>query len=296
MVLVQPYLGRVLKRLYYFSVKDPVDDEWRGWNWDRPPLRPRGLFGLSMGDVVYRYCPTRRDVWLRRVMGVRGRDSRPMVIGRIIHIVFDVANTLFLEASTRFNDPVSIYDYMVQTARRRLETRGVPSEEFRWVLKLYRRLALALAGSASMYMIWHPGSRGYEGSTWFTEYHVDGSPLGLSQNLRVDAYGDGVVVEIKYGRFQEFQKLSLAGYALALEAEHETPVNYGLLIHVNGIPENDPSIHVKGYYIDTLMRRRFIEYRDEVIDLLMSEQEPVKPPQRECPENCPFYHICWGGG
>ena len=296
MVIVQPYLGRILRRLHYRAARDPVDDAYRGWNWDRPPVRPRGLFGLSMADVVYRYCPVRRDVYLRRVLGLRGRESRAMVIGRIIHSVFHAASSVFLEASTRYTDPVSIYEYMVQTARRRLEAMGVGDGDLGWALRLYRRLALAYTGSAAMRMTWHPGSRPVEGFFWLTERHVDGSVLGLSQNLRVDAYGDGVVVEIKYGKYHDFQRLSLAGYALALEAENETPVDYGLLVHVNGVPEGEPSIRVWGFHIDTLMRQRFLETRDEVIDMIMSDREPRKPPKNQCPEACPFYHICWGGG
>ncbi len=296
MVIVQPYLSRVLRRLHYLAARDPIDELYRGWNWDRPPVRPRGLLGLTMGDVVYRYCPVRRDVWLRRVLGVRGRESRAMIIGRIMHTVFHAAYSGFLEASTRTSDPVGIYEYLIQTGRKRLSSMGVPGDDLGWSLKLYRRLALALSGSASMRMIWHPGSRGFEGMMWLTEHHVDGSMLGLSQNLRVDAYGDGIVVEIKYGRYMDFQRLALAGYALALEAEYEAPVNYGLLVHVNGLPEGEPSIRVRSYYIDTSMRQRFIEARDEVIDMLMSEREPPKPSRNQCPESCPFYHICWGGG
>ncbi len=295
MVIAQPYLSRVLRRLHYLAARDPIDELYRGWNWDRPPIRPRGLLGLSMGDVVYRYCPVRRDVWLRKVLGVRGRESRVMTIGRIVHSVFHAVYSTFMEASTHSSDPVGIYEYMVQNASRKLIGTGVPQEDLGWSLKLYRRLALGLAGSSSLRMIWHPGSRPIEGMLWLTEHHVDGSMLGLSQNLRVDAYGEGIVVEIKYGRYMDFQRLALAGYALALEAEYEAPVNYGLLVHVNGVPEGDPSIRVRGYYIDTSMRQRFIESRDEVIDMLMAEREPAKPAKNQCPESCPFYHICWGG-
>ena len=29
-----------LRRLHWFASRDPVEDELRGWNWDKPPLRP----------------------------------------------------------------------------------------------------------------------------------------------------------------------------------------------------------------------------------------------------------------
>ncbi len=295
MVLTQPYLSRVLRRLHYHIAVDPVDDEWRGWRWDQPPLRPRAYLGLTMSDVVAKYCPTRRDLWLRRVKCVKVESlPRQLEIGLIIHSVFHIANKLFLEASTRYSDPCDVYDYMVENARNEFSREGIDLGGEPWCWKLFKRLAHTYVGSMALRTIWHPGSRGYEGLIWITEHHIDGSMLGLSQNLRVDAFGEGVVVEIKYGKPMDFHRLALTGYALVLEANYEIPVNYGLIIYVEGIPEYPVRISVKPYYLSTSLRKQFIDERDEIIDMLLSEREPPIP--LHCPESCPYYPVCRGGG
>ncbi len=295
MVLLQPYLSRVLRRLHQYTYSDPIEDEWRGWRWDQPPLRPRAYFGLSMGDVVYRYCSTRRIVWLRHVKGVKQPPGlhRQLQIGSIVHKVFHIANRTFLEASVHYSDPCEVFDYMNKKGLEYFRDEGIDLVDEQWSWNLYRRLAHSYVGAMSLRTIWHPGSRGYEGMIWITEHHVDGSMLGLSQNLRVDAFGEGVVVEIKYGKPMDFHRLALAGYALALEANYEVPVNYGIIIYVNGVPEAQPRISAKPYYLSTSLRKFFIDERDEVIDLLLSEREPPKP--LNCPESCPFYSVCNGG-
>ncbi len=293
MVLTQPYITRLLRRLHYHAATDPVEDEWRGWRWDQPPLRPRAYLGLTMSDVTSRYCSTRRDLWLRRIKSVKIESiPRHMEVGAIVHYVFHIANKLFLEASTRYNDPCTVYDYMIENSKREFKAHNIDIEREPWSWKLYRRLAHTYVGSMALRTIWHPGSKGYEGLIWITEHHIDGSMLGLSQNLRVDAFGEGVVVEIKYGRPQDFHRLALTGYALALEANYEVPVNYGLIIYVNGVLEDCIRISVKPYYLSTYLRKQFIDERDEAIDLLLSGREPPLPPS--CPENCPYYPICRG--
>ncbi len=295
MVLTPPYITRLLRRLHTRHAAEPIEEELRGWNWDRPPIKPRAYYGLTMADVVSRYCPTRRDVWLRRVQRAKPvLESRPLVVGKIIHIVFHTTYTLFMEAATRTDDPGEVYDYMIQNARQRLREQGVDIDAERWTWKLYRRLALSLAGSMAVYTAWHPGSRGYEQMTWVTEQHIDGTPLGLSKNLRVDAFNGSVVVEIKYGKPAPWHTLSLAGYAMALEANYETPVDYGLILYINGLPDNHLQITIEPRYLSNTLRRLFLDQRDETIDMLMSEHEPPVPPRGSCPETCPFYTICHG--
>jgi len=248
-----------------------------------------------MGDVAYRYCSTRRDVWLRRVLKIRaGPPPRLLSIGSAVHRVFHVSNTLFLEAAVRYRDPGEVYDYMIQYGKEALELENLDPKTADWIWRLFKILTHAFIGSMALRMIWHPGSRGYEGFLWLTEHYIDGSMLGLSQNLRVDAYGEGIVVEIKYGKPMEFHKIGLAGYALVLEANYEVPVNYGLLIYVNNGARGNPGISIQSLYLSTSLRKFFIDQRDEVIDLILSEVEPPKPPK--CPEGCPYYSICNNGG
>ena len=114
--------------------------------------------------------------------------------------------------------------------------------------------------------------------------------LGLSPRLRVDGLGIGFVVEVKYGSWRSDYPVGVAGYALALEASHEIPIDYGLVVLVN----NDGSrIDIEPVYIGEDYRAEFIAYRDEAIEIILSENDPGRPVK--CSDNCPFYNTCWGG-
>ena len=100
-------------------------------------------------------------------------------------------------------------------------------------------------------------------------------------------YGS-IVIELKYGNGRDEYPVALAGYAMALESSLEIPVDFGLLITINSLDDPKPSI--KPYYLSNAYRQQFIESRDEVIDILLSQQKPPKPSQ--CPSTCPFKEFC----
>jgi CRISPR-associated protein Csa1 len=268
-------LFKSLRSLHRLREQDPVEEELRGWNWDRPPLRPRAYLSLGVSEVAYRYCATRRDVFLKR-MGVAGERTQPLVNGGLVHSVLeaaasDVKRELALGASGW-----EAYERLASGAAGRLARLGVDVEQQPWLLDLYKRLALAWCAEE-----WAPA---------FTEYRVDGWPLGLSRNLRVDGLAEGgVVIEAKYGKPQHFHKLALAGYALALEAHLDVPFEYGILLYVsNG--SGRASVSWEPVYISAGLRREFVEERDAVIDLLTSGREP--PKAASCPESCPYRGVC----
>ena len=278
-------LSRALRRLHSERERDPVPLELRGWSWDRPPVQPPAYLGLGVSDVAYRYCPTLRDVWLRR-RGVRGEARGPVAVGRAVHEVFhSVAVDLRRELArgVRVED---VYERLYHRASGRVGGFGW------WAVRLYRLLALAWAGEAAGRSLLN-GGWGFGWLPMLTEYLVDGSPLGLSSQLRVDAVGEaGVVVEVKYGLGPSRRHAAaLAGYALALEAEAEAPVDYGVLVYVNGVPRGEPRLRVEPVYIGPRLREEFLRLRDEAIDTLL-QGEP--PRATGCSEACPFYTACWG--
>ncbi len=279
-------LSRALRRLHAQRERDPIPLELRGWSWDRPPVKPPAYLGLGVSDVAYRYCPTLRDVWLRR-QGAKGEPRGPVAIGKAVHEVIHAVAVDLRRELARGASPDEAYVKVYHRAPRRVGVYGG------WAVRLYRLLALAWAGEAAGRHLqrggWHLG--------WLpllTEYMVDGSPLGLSSQLRVDAVGEaGIVVEVKYGLGGGARRhmVALAGYALALEAEAEAPVDYGVLIYVNGVPSGEPRLRVEPVYIGPELREEFLRLRDEAIDTLL-QGEP--PRATGCSESCPFYRLCWG--
>ncbi len=279
---------RGLRRLHWFRDRDPVEDELRGWGWDRPPVRPRAYLGLGVSEAAYRYCPTMRDLWLRRNRGVQGSARGPVLRGRLLHEVFHAASRDVRRMLILGKSGWEAYEELSRRAWRRARSIGCGEE---WCIRLYKHLVLSWCAEASRAEA-VMGGEGVSWLPWLTEYRVDGSPLGLSSQLRVDALGEaGVVVELKYGRPGDRHRLGLAGYALALEASLEAPIDYGILVYVDRLENHTPRIRMEPIYISGDLRRSFLIARDEAIDAVLGP-EPPRPPS--CPEHCPFREVCMG--
>ena len=279
---------RGLRRLHWLRERDPVEEELRGWEWDRPPVRPRAYLGLGVSEVAYRYCPTMRDLWLRKRRGVQGIARGPVLRGAMLHEVFHAAASDARRMLVLGRSGWEAYEALASRARRRVDGLGCGED---WCVRLYKHLVLgwcAEAARAEALM----GGEGISWLPWLTEYRVDGSPLGLSRQLRVDGLGEArVVVELKYGRPGDRHRIGLAGYALALEASLETPVDYGLLVYVDRFDRPTPRVRMDPVYISGDLRREFLVARDEAIDVVLGP-EPPRP--SSCPEHCPFREVCMG--
>lgn len=284
MVVRTEVLLRWLRVLRSLAEGYPVESELRGWSWQFPPVRPRSYLGLSVQDAVS-YCPTKRDVWLRRVAGVRAQPTQHMRTGSAVHdVVFSVASLVrrHFSADQDFERLSRAVGRVVE-----LKSRECPSEE---CVKIVRSVGWLTYHTAASEWLWSgAGSLPIPATAGLCEVRVDGSPVGLSGSLRVDSLPvPNVVVDIKTGRKVEAHEVSLAAYALALESALETPVDFGLLVYVwwsGGL-----QVDLKGVYIGPDLRRAFLDSRDEAIDIILSRREP--PKAVECPQTCPYVEVC----
>ncbi|MBP1450150.1 MAG: type I-A CRISPR-associated protein Cas4/Csa1, partial [Thermoproteus sp.] len=250
----------------------------------------------SVSDVVNRYCPTGRDLYLKKVLGIKAEPNAAMVRGRYLHAVFKraLAEAAAIiergvsegwELLSRFNA-----EAVVKAAA---EEAGAKPEEAG--VKLARAVAVRAAAElddvVSRLGQTDPRTLAARAVPLVAEYAVDGAPLGLTP-LRVDALYRDVVVEIKTGRHLEKHKLALAAYAMALEAELEMPVDYGLLVYMwidKGI-----SIRATPVPLKAELRKRFLEVRNKLMELIASGRDPGVA--RSCNKSCPFYSHCHGAG
>ncbi|MEN2999477.1 MAG: type I-A CRISPR-associated protein Cas4/Csa1 [Acidilobaceae archaeon] len=260
-------LRRALRTLHEQREHDPVPIELRGWSWDRFPVRPRARLGLAVSDIAYGYRCGWRLLWFKKKYGITPQVGPAAQLGREVHDAFRSAmdDVLKLSISGRPWDIARL----LATAERR----------FSWkVAQLYKRLLVVLAGEATETNLIEGGMGA--GLPWVSEYRVDGWPLGLSRQLRVDAMGDaGIVLEIKTGRRGRWQEVAITGYAMAFESFKEVPVDYGILLNVN--MNNGITVSADPIYISPDLRREFLNARDEAIDALLSEEEP---PETGCGE------------
>lgn len=278
---------RIIRRIYSWSRADPVDEELRGWNWDKPPLKPRAYLDLGVSEIASMYCETRRDVWLRRVMGVKPILTDLVLKGKYLHEAVSQAVREVSKLVIQSIEPWDIYE-TVRNKWRYIVKDVENTEICRLVEKTYKYTLITLVGEIAHEDLIY-GSR--KSLITFSEYKVDGSNLGLSTNLSIDLITEGgVIVDFKYGIPRDFHKLSITGYALALESEYEIPHDYGLLIYVY-LQNGRFKTIIKPVYINSHLRKWFITERDSIIDMLLEKREP--PKDTHCNTSCPYFKVCW---
>jgi CRISPR-associated protein Csa1 len=288
-MLTRLEIVRGLRKLHHIRSRDPVPEELRGWSYHTPPVKPRAYLGLGVGEVAYRYCETRRDLYLRRVVRARGDSSKPpLANGASIHRIFSEASKAVRALALMGRDGPEIYEELSKKAGE-VASKTCPEDSKGQCEKLYRYLTLMWSAEVSKARISF-GSQDAAGLIpWISELRVDGTLVGLSDRLSIDALAEpSIVIEIKTGQRRSFHRLALAGYALAIESSLEIPVDYGALIYININGEID--INIETHYISPDLRKEFIDARDEAIDLILSGRDPGIA--RNCPETCPFLEIC----
>jgi len=124
-----------------------------------------------------------------------------------------------------------------------------------------------------------------------SERKVDGSLVGLSRELSVDLYTPyNAVIDVKTGEARDFHPLTAAGYALALESEGQTAIDYGVITYLKMEGRRVPTVENRYFVVGDEVRREFLEVRDEAISVLETGKDPGKPDR--CPSYCPYYAVC----
>lgn len=283
-----------------------VAEELRGWNWHQPPLEPVYGAVLALYEVAGRYCPSSRDVFLRRVQGIRGEPNLAMIQGAVLH---DILADLLVAAKR------AIYLYGTENYRAICEAleKYVPAPQFPST-GLSEAEAADLLGKVEILSSFektrvlsrlqevlarHP----YIGEDSLTnltipvvlEQKLNGAFLGLSGNLSTDAFifSEPMILDLKFGEPRDFHRLGTTGYALVMEALYEFPVNLGCIVY--GEFRGDRLIVKRDIHIiSDELRQWFIEERDEKARFVAEEIDPGLA--GDCPGTCPFYRVCCAGG
>jgi CRISPR-associated protein Csa1 len=293
----------------------PISNELRGWSYETPPIKPLSTsLKFGVGELASRYCETLRDIYLRRVLGVKPPPSFKMARGIAFHEVmkaalFDIKKFIYEDLSgggkglltSLLPKSESIGFEAVERAEAALGSRL--GEEDRRLLasgcsNLYEFLviqgAAALDRTLSKYPHAEPDSVVNAAIPPVSERKVDGSLVGLSAELSVDIYTPyNAIADVKTGEVRSFHPLTLAGYALALESEEGIPVDFGFIIYVK-LEKRVPSFAIKPLVVGDEVRREFLEVRDEAYQVVTSGRDPGKPSR--CPSFCPYYTVCEGDG
>lgn len=299
----------LLRRIMPQARQREIASELRGWNWDKPPLSPIYDIKLGVFEVANNYCPTNRDIYLRRVMGIKTPANRPMVEGGLLHdmicrMIIAIKRVIYLHGvdCLKYLNALDKNEF-VQIPDTTLPEKDVLNSEDINAIKakmgilweyefhnIYNRMQNVLAvqphiGPDALVALALPVT---------VEQKLNGSFLGLSSHLSVDAFvfSEPMVVDIKFGTKERFHRLTVTGYAMVMESLYEYPINVGCLVYPSFNGER-LTIDRDFCFIDDDLRQWFIEQRDERMRMVREEIDPglAKP----CPEICSLWKQCHGG-
>lgn len=294
---------KLLRGLIPKSRRLDVADELRGWNWYTPPLEPPYGFKLALYEVANSYCPTNRDLFLRRVMGVKTKPNSAMIAGKILHQVLadcltnakrNIFNnglkssmgpmTALVDTDTYLQD--GFVTNLAQEHKSELKRKIKILLEFE-TLRINARVQEVLSKQPYIGV----DALVNQAIPIVTEQKLDGSFLGLSPNLSSDAFtfAEPMILDLKFGEPKPFHRLTTTGYAMVTEAIYEHPINIGCLVYAQ-FKDDRLIINRDLHIIDDELRQWFIEERDNKMQMIENEMDPGIA--ENCITNCPYYSTC----
>jgi CRISPR-associated protein Csa1 len=259
-----------------------VDDYLRGWSWSSPPLLSPYEVPLGLSEVANAYCPTGRDVYARRVLGATPEPNEKMLLGGALHDTFrnwtvHAKKTLYTRGAVNHEEAmreIQAFPSPDPPEARALVSYETDAIEFRLreVLGQFPRIKTDALVAQVL-----PVTLGAM---------LDGAFLGLSRRLSTDIlnFGEPCILNIIFNdERRDFHPLTLAGYALVLEAVYEFPVDVGVTVYA-GI--EDDRLHIEREFttLGDELRMEFIEVRDEKQRMVADELDPG--PCEGCEEWC----------
>ncbi len=287
----------LLRRLLPQAREKGVAGELRGWNWDKPPLSP--IYGIKLGvsEIAGKYCPTSRDVYLRRVLDAKMPPSASMTEGGLLHqllcdLIVQVKRVIYNQGTGCLE---TLKD-LRRPAMREPAPEGIPSPagsealrkaDILWEFE-HRRILARVQDILTRQPHIGVDSLAALALPVTVEQKLDGSFLGLSAHLSADAFAfsEPMMVDLKFGKPEKFHRLATTGYALVMESLYEYPVNVGCLVYIS-FKESGLGVERDFHVIDDELRQWFIEERDERMRMVEEEIDPGVG--RDCPQTC----YCW---
>lgn len=294
----------LLKSLLPNARQQIVAEELRGWSWNLPPMEPPYSMKVAVYEVANKYCETSRDVWWRRVQGVRVPPNQRMIEGSLLHsvVVRAVARAKKLIWSLGLERATEIINHLRDFDRIWFEREIAKFQSAQNVDQLLARATMIwqyevaiiearLRESMSRQPHATEDSIVTSALPVTLELRIDGSLLGLSKHLSTDAYqsAEPLILELKFGEHKEFHKLQVTGYALVAESLFEYPLNIGCLVYPN-FSGDRLSVEKEFFLIDEELRQRFLEQRDDLMRMIFEKIDPGL--MKECPRVCPYFEKC----
>ncbi|MFA6329927.1 MAG: CRISPR-associated protein Cas4 [Candidatus Micrarchaeia archaeon] len=121
-----------------------------------------------------------------------------------------------------------------------------------------------------------------------------GTEIGFSEKITPDFVFDSKIIgDIKTGEHKPFFEHTLAAYAIAYEKENKKPMNFGIILNPQ-FGSSQTTIdyqHAKIVLIDDVMRKAFLYFRNEKLDLIKKGHLPDTCTKEIC-QSCCFVKDC----
>lgn len=306
----EQFFGDVLEE----SLKAPVSENLRGWS---PELRPETNLYLPQYIVAGKYCDSARDVWWKYVREEPMKRTRPLLAGGLYHkliseIIQEAKRYIYNSGAKPGFDILPHLSSIMENAINSIfeEEKGDVISLLRVsdiseikdnMRKMWNYQAVQIAASVNMVLSKFtdidPDALVSKAIPINVEQRLDGSRIGLSRRLSVDAMHvpHAVIMDVKTGKPRQFHKLTVAGYAMAYESEFKQPVNIGCIIYPKFIEgKNVPYIEKKFYVIDDFARKEFVEERNRKMRIILEKNDPGLA--THCPESCGYFNRCHPSG
>lgn len=260
----------------------PIDPEWRGWRYDLDRFRVPLLGQRATMTEILGHAPS------------TPLDG-PRVSGALIHSLYskllrkprDILGgssrrreLLGLNARLGLDRDTTI-DQVVRDCEELKQAKKQSLVDDPWIAKQRRSLESIwdfethlLSGLVTYELVAHPTHSAYsllqKCVPFESEIDCDGSHLGLSENLRLDArttHNLPMIIDLKTGKQSGANQIAIAGYALAWESVEQAPLDFGCVYYVDLSPASTlPSVVLDIFLISTALREAFIEKRNAAIN------------------------------
>lgn len=259
-----------------------IDEEFRGWSYSEGPLRPPYDIKIPLYIIASDMQFRSKEEYESIIRINRTNPRKELVLGMLLHktIYLVVKEAKEFVYSHEYVSGNELYDYLIDVRKQNIRgmvdsleglARVYGNQFLHYLNRLWYFEALQISASidrVNSHDRYDPDMLIAKAIPFTLEYKADGSKIGLSDKLSIDAFGNLVIFELKTGKIKDYHKLAIAGYALALESILEHPINVGCLVYVSFDQDMVPRIRRYVFPIEESLRRWFIEERDQKMEIL----------------------------
>jgi CRISPR/Cas system-associated exonuclease Cas4 (RecB family) len=258
------------------------------WDIEDGKIKP-----LSVGDITNIFCPSRRDIYMRRVLKTKGRMNWGRLTGHLVESCIygftdkykndNTIDRIRTYGGLSRRASLFIKDFSKKNKKEVSELtkfKSIPEEDENWLLC---QLSYALRYELFMLLATRKLSGNKSNSEVIQNIEIKPNPkvLGISSPSTPDFIIPAIsaIGDIKTGfEFKDYYRLTAAGYALAYENQEGkgNDINLGLIYYFPTRQKDVSFAHLYIFAIDDALRREFLDRRDEALLVMKNALSTTK--------------------